>query len=480
MAPNIQLNTDTPMATNSILVVDDDIAICRTLQLHLSSQGYQITTAHSVEEGLKAAREKQPNLIILDICMPGMSGLDGLLEFKKEFPNIHPIMITAFHDMDSTIQAMQRGAEDYIHKPIDIDELDATVARILSPEQLDTVQAETRPVSSTGNEKNMVGRSHAMKEIFKTIGLVAARPVTVLITGESGTGKELVASAIHRANSNASGPFVAVNCAALVETLLESDMFGHEKGAFTGAVAKQPGKFALAKDGTIFLDEIGELSPPMQAKLLRVLQEKEFTPVGGKHSERTDARVVAATNVNLEEKVRNGEFREDLFYRLRVVTIHLPPLRERKEDMMDLVQTLLGRINKQLSRNVNQVSMDVFTCMQEYNWPGNVRELENVLAKAVALCPGEVITRDLIGDVGHAQPKEISQNNTIEQLPLSQWSLEEMTKAHIQRVLEVTNWHKGQACDILGISRPRLRRMINQFGLQAPEGIVDDDHEHDE
>ncbi len=465
------------MSTNSILVVDDDVAICRTLELHLANEGYRVETSHSVEEGLETARNHQPDLVILDICMPGISGLDGLLEFKKEFPGIHAIMITAFHDMDSTIEAMQRGAEDYIHKPIDIDELDQTIARVLSPEQLQTVDAGNNHTAST-NAKTMVGRSHAMKEVFKTIGLVATRPVTVLITGESGTGKELVARAIHRASNKADTPFVAVNCAALVETLLESDMFGHEKGAFTGAVAKQPGKFALANDGTIFLDEIGELSMTMQAKLLRVLQEKEFTPVGGKHSEKTNARVVAATNVNLEERVKKGLFREDLYYRLRVVTIKLPPLRERKEDLLDLVQTLLGRVNKQLGLNVNQVSMDVFTCMQEHDWPGNIRELENILAKAVALCPGNVITRDLIGDIGFIQSSPHDKES--DSRPLAQWSLEEITKAHISRVLEATNWHKGQACDILGISRPRLRRMISQFELIEPENSAQDDDDLEE
>ena len=462
---------------NNILVVDDDVAICRTLELHLSSQGYNVATSNSVDEGLQAAAQNKPDLVILDICMPGMSGLDGLVEFKKLYPNIHAIMITAFHDMDSTIEAMQRGADDYIHKPIDIDELDQTIAKVLSSEQLQTVDASSNGATPV-NSRAMVGRSHAMKEVFKTIGLVATRPVTVLITGESGTGKELVARAIHRASDRADAPFVAINCAALVETLLESDMFGHEKGAFTGAVAKQPGKFALAKDGTIFLDEIGELSMPMQAKLLRVLQEKEFTPVGGKHSEKTNARVIAATNVDLEARVQSGEFREDLYYRLRVVTIELPPLRQRKEDLIDLIQALLGRINKQLGLNVTQVSKDAIACMENYDWPGNVRELENVLAKAVALCPGQVITRDLLGDVGQCAPsstKTSGSDDSTTARPLEQWSLEEVTKAHISRVLEATNWHKGQACDILGISRPRLRRMINQFGLVAPEGSAEED-----
>ncbi len=454
-----------------ILIVDDDVASCRTLQLHLRSEGYDVDMAHSVGEGLAAANTRRPDLLILDIRMPGKSGLEGLPEFKQAFPTLHIIMITAFHDMDSTIQAMQNGAEDYIHKPIDIDELDNTISQILAPDAQPMVQTEHDKPAADGN--TMVGRSRAMKEVFKTIGLVASSPVTVLITGESGTGKELVARAIHRAGQRANGAFVAINCAALVESLLESDMFGHEKGSFTGAVGRQPGKFELANHGSIFLDEIGELSLPMQAKLLRVLQEKEYTPIGAKAPQRTNARVIAATNVDLAERVREGRFREDLYYRLRVVTIHLPPLRERREDIEDLVQTLISRINQQMHANVTQISADVMACLKEYDWPGNVRELSNTLEKAMALCPGSVITRNLIADICN-NDTPLSDD---EHRPLAELSLEEIEGAHVKRVLEATHWHKGRACDILGVSRPRLRRMIKHFGLLPPHG-ADDDDEH--
>jgi len=478
---NSTMETHTPHPTKektsmdkNILIVDDDVANCRTLQLHLRSQGYTVGIAHSVDEGMGIAHDKPPSLVILDIRMPGKSGIEGLPEFKQTFSNIHVIMITAFHDMETTIQAMQRGADDYIHKPINIDELDDVVARLLSPIRKNIVQADN-DVSVTAYN-TMVGRSRAMKEVFKTIGLVAASPVTVLITGESGTGKELVARAIHLAGQNPDGPFVAVNCAALVETLLESDMFGHEKGAFTGAVNKQSGKFTLANNGTIFLDEIGELSVTMQAKLLRVLQEKEFTPLGAKEPQHTNARVITATNVDLTERVKENCFREDLFYRLRVVNIHIPPLRERKDDIIDLVQTLLARINEQMHRSVTKVSMDVINCMKKYNWPGNIRELENVLAKAVALCPGNIITLDLVTDICDLQ----SQKSDVIERPLSQWSLEEIEKAHVIRVLEACNWHRGQACGTLGVSRPRLRRMIKHFDLIAPAGAHEEDQFQDE
>ncbi|MDH5301496.1 MAG: sigma-54 dependent transcriptional regulator, partial [Gammaproteobacteria bacterium] len=340
------------------------------------------------------------------------------------------------------------------------------------------------PQPSSHTPYTMIGRSRAMKEVFKTIGLVASSPVTVLITGESGTGKELVARAIHHSSQQSSGPFVAVNCAALVDTLLESDMFGHEKGAFTGAVNRQLGKFALAENGTLFLDELGELNITTQAKLLRVLQEKEYMPLGGKEAIKTSARVIAATNVDLAEKVREGKFREDLYYRLKVVTIQLPPLRDRKEDILDLIQLLLQRLNDQMGRHVVQVQEDVLDCFKNYDWPGNVRELENVLAKAVALCSTDTITTDLVSDICK-RGNPISANNIDprDAKPAHELSLEEVEQAHVKRVLDATKWHKGKTCEILGISRPRLRRMIKNYQITPPAGMIldsQDDEESDE
>ena len=466
-----------------ILIIDDDDASCRTLRLHFRAQAHQVEIAHSVDEGIQTGLGMMPlpEVIILDIQMPGRTGLEGLPDFTAHFPHAHIIMITAFHDMESTIQAMQNGADDYIHKPIDIDELDHAITRLMAQNISQEQMLETP--SSANSDSTMVGHSRAMREVFKTIGLVARSPATVLITGESGTGKELVANAIHTSGDHPEGPFVAVNCAAVVETLLESDLFGHEKGAFTGAISKQPGKFELARGGAIFLDEIGELSPNMQAKLLRVLQEKEFTPVGGKHPVRTHVRVIAATNINFEERVKSGEFREDLFYRLQVVTIHLPPLRERKEDLLDLVRNLLDRINRELGRNVNQISMEVMNCFQEYDWPGNIRELENLLTKLVALSPGESITADLIPEnlcttlgfppsdlENHLQGTTTSQA-TRQREERTLCSLQELEREHVLRVLDATGWHKGRSCEILGVSRPRLRRLIAQYNLEPNEKL---------
>ncbi len=451
-----------------ILIVDDDIASCRTLELHFTHQGFEIQSAHDVESGLSTAQSMQPDLIILDIKMPGRSGLEGLPDFKKAHPECSVIMITAFHDMESTIKAMQSGACEYVHKPLDIDEIDEAVTKALNRSKALVDDLDIAPNDRTDGS-SMVGRSNLMKEVFKTIGLVASKPVTVLITGESGTGKELTARAIHNASDRSDGEFVAINCAALVETLLESDMFGHEKGAFTGAVNRQIGKFELANTGTIFLDELGELSPTIQAKMLRVLQEKEFTPVGGTKARKTDARVIAATNVDLEEKVKNGEFREDLYYRLRIVTICMPPLRERAEDIMPLVQMLLGKINKELKRNITRLSQDTMNAFAMYNWPGNVRELSNILTKAVALCPGDTITPDLIPEeISELMRDQLSTPSAPENIqPRDRLlSLEEVEKKHIMHVLRATGGHKGNTCTALGISRPRLRRMMHNYAIE--------------
>lgn len=448
-----------------ILIVDDDQALARTLELHLRTQGHTTRTAHSVDQGLALLGAFEPGILILDIRMPGKSGLDGLSEFKSRLPKVHVIMITAFHDMDSTISAMQAGAEDYLHKPLDIDELDAVIARIDARASSDS-HALAANAESVPGAASMVGHSHVMKEVFKTIGLVAKGPATVLISGESGTGKELVAQAIHRCGARPDGPFVVVNCAAVVDTLLESDMFGHRKGAFTGAMNHQAGKFALARGGTIFLDEVGEMSAAMQAKLLRILQYKEFFPLGEKEAQTTDARIVAATNEDLAAKVARGEFREDLLYRLQVVNIHVPPLRDRMEDLMELVQVLLNRINHDLKRSVSHVTCQAMQALQAYHWPGNVRELENALMKAVAVTQGNTLTLDLLDGSVQAAAGSVDESSkkTCSGLLIS---LAEMERRHIIEVLRAVRGHKGRACEILGISRPRLRRMMREYGLET-------------
>ncbi len=463
---------------STLLIIDDDIAICRTLQLHYNSLSHHVITAHSVNDGLLAAASNEIDLIILDNQMPNKSGLESLPDFREVVPSIPIIMITAFHDMETTIAAMQNGADDYIHKPVDINELDQAVERALIRSREEDTNLSIPEESETNDQKNqsrMAGHSTAMREIYKTIGLIANKPINVLVTGESGTGKELVAKAIHEASNRSEGPYVAVNCAALIESLLESDLFGHEKGAFTGAINKHLGKFAMAENGTLFLDEVGELTPAIQAKLLRVLQEKEYIPVGGTRVHHSNARIIAATNNDLQEKVKLGLFREDLFYRLQVVNISIPPLRERKEDLMDLIQALLGRINREMSNSVCRLSLEVINSFNSYRWPGNVRELENVLTKAVAMSPTDTITLDLIPEFISEKQIHFSEAG----MPI-QTSLEEMEKIHVARVLNFTNWHKGESCKILGISRPRLRRIIKQHQMTEPNGIENDEIEVEE
>ncbi len=443
---------------NKLLIVDDDAAICRTLELHFSSEGYQVDLADSVDSGVAIAREQQPQVIILDICLGGKSGLDGLPEFRDVCPHARVVMITAYHDIDSTITAMQQGADEYIHKPIDIDELDQAVIKALRYFQ-SSEQGALEVPQIYGQA--MVGSSHAMKEVYKVIGRVAKTQAPVLITGESGTGKEMVAKALHKASFGESAPFVAINCAALVDNLLESEMFGHKKGSFTGAVSDQLGKFQLAQNGTLFLDEIGELSPLIQAKLLRVLQEKEFMPLGGKAPVKSNARIVAATNIDFDSAVKEKRFREDLYYRLQVVNIELPPLRERKDDIKDLVQVLLARANKELGTRITSIALDVMQALQNYRWPGNVRELENTLTKAVALCPGNILTLDLFAEM---VPDVSGSTQGSQNFPVD-LSLQDIEKVHVARVLSSVGWHKGKACDVLDVSRPRLQRLIAQYEL---------------
>jgi len=462
---------------SKILIIDDDIASCRMLQMHFNSQGHEVQMVHSVEDGLALPQAVIAEVIILDIRMPGRSGLEALPDIKQHFGDARIIMITAYHDMSSTIEAMRDGADDYIHKPIDLTELDNAVAKaLMSHYACDDIEMESQTFNKS-ELNTMVGSSSAMREIFKAIGRLSQSPATVLITGESGTGKELVARAIHLSSPRGENSFIAINCAAIVETLLESEMFGHEKGAFTGAVAKQLGKFALANEGTIFLDEVAELSPAMQAKLLRVLQEKEFMPVGSKTLQTTNARVIAASNVDFAERVKDSKFREDLYYRLQVVNIHIPPLRERREDIFDLTQALLARANKEMNKSVNRVAMDVMQYLHDYDWPGNIRELENILIKCVAMSPRDIITTDML-------PDKILHQTQIEKAPpfkpdetVTKMSLQDVEREHIARILEATNHHKGKTCDILGISRPRLRRLIKQYGLNDHHDEEPDDNE---
>jgi len=361
---------------NNILVVDDDAAVRRTLEMHLVRQGYRVDTAADGAVGVQKGVLPEVDLVLLDLRLPKMDGFEVLKRLKEARPSLPVVVITAFDDMETAIEAIRLGAMDHLGKPLDLDELGEVLEKALETAQLsqtgiavfDTPDMEFKP-------NLIVGRSRAMKSVFKAIGAVADSPTTVLISGESGTGKEMVARAIHFNSRYKARPFVAVSCSALAPTLLESELFGHEKGAFTGAQFAKPGKFELAQEGTLFLDEVSEISPEIQVKLLRFLQEREFERVGGVQTIKADVRVIAATNRDLAAMMTAGTFRQDLFYRLKVATIELPPLRERREDIPLLVRYFLEKIRHEMGSAPEVVSKAAMDLLNEYRWPGNVREL---------------------------------------------------------------------------------------------------------
>lgn len=449
-----------------IVLVDDDVGIRATLELHLKGRGFDVGVAHSAATGYAAIADGGADAVICDIRMEGRDGLSLLGDITATWPKLPVIMITAFHDLESTVASMRGGAVDYIPKPIDLDQLDNAIERALLRRNIELKGA--LEIDDAPDSRLIIGHSRAMNEVFKTIGLVADSRVTVLITGESGTGKELVARAVHNVSRYRDHPFLAINCAALVDDLLENELFGHEKGAYTGANEAQKGKAELVGEGTLFLDEVGELSPRVQGKLLRLLEQREFIPVGGSKPRSSRCRFIAATNVDLEERVRDGRFRGDLYHRLHVVSIKTPALRERKEDIPLLVQYLMKRINLSLEKRIRFVTAAVLNKLVAHSWPGNVRELENVLIRAVVFGGSDTIahvalpaeTENGVDLTYDAVPDE-------DQLGDGLNSLKELEREHIEKVLEMTSWHKGRACEILGISRPRLERRIREFGLGA-------------
>ncbi|MEQ8224621.1 MAG: sigma-54 dependent transcriptional regulator [Candidatus Eremiobacterota bacterium] len=375
-----------------ILVVEDEkplrIALCNVLQ----DEGFCILEAEDGKIALELMRDNRPNLIITDLKMPKVDGMKLLKRIKEMDQTLPVIVITAYGTSSTAIDAMKHGAYDYITKPFDLDEVLLTVKRALSHEAL---AMEVKSLKDELSEKyridNIIGNSSQMQEIYKTIGRIAESKATVLIQGESGTGKELVANAVHYNSLRKSGPFIKMNCAALPETLLESELFGHEKGSFTGAVTARRGKFEAAHGGTIFLDEIGEMSPMLQSKLLRILQDQTFDRIGGNQSITVDVRVIAATNKNLEEEVKKGKFREDLYYRLNVVFIQIPPLRNRKEDVIPLIEYFLRKYSSEVKSETIGISKAVVDILLNYDWPGNVRELENVIERSIVFSGGKTI-----------------------------------------------------------------------------------------
>jgi DNA-binding NtrC family response regulator len=438
--------------TASVLVVDDDAVVREALVEALAEAGYDVRAADDGARAVALLAERTPDVVLSDVRMPGMDGLALLALLRERAPDVPVLLMTAFDDMPTVVAAMREGATDFLVKPLDLHELRARVARVIDDRRARARAARGRrgdEETPPPNLADLVGRDPRMIEIYKLLGQVAATRANVLIRGESGTGKELIARAIHDHSREAREPFVPINCTAVPATLLESELFGHVRGAFTGAQGDRRGKFALAGRGAIFLDEIGDTSADFQTKLLRVLQERQFYPVGADRPERTEARVIAATHRDLEAMVAAGQFRADLYYRLRVVEIVVPPLRERAGDLPLLAATLARRAAAAVGRPEPVLAPDALAALARHAWPGNVRELENCLTRAVVVASGDVIRAEhlVLGGAASEGPAKLG-------------TLDEMEREHVLRVLAATRGHKARAAQMLGISRPRLDRIL--------------------
>ncbi len=436
-----------------ILLIDDEESILKVISAILKNEGFKVITAKSKKEAIQKIKNINFDIILSDFKLPDGTGIEILQEFRKEDLLTPFIIITAFGSINGAVEAMQKGATHYISKPVDSSQL------------VEIINFYLQKASFTDEVKEfegIIGRSSKMKELFKEISIVSKSNSTVLIEGESGTGKELVAKAIHRLSERKDNPFIPINCSAIPLELFENELFGHEKGAYTGANAKTLGKIELAQEGTLFLDEIGEMPQLIQAKLLRVLQEKEFFRVGGTELIKMRCRVISATNRNLEKMVEEGKFREDLFYRINVVHLRIPPLRERKEDIPLLVNQFLKKYSKENNKEVTEIDPAVIEIFLDYDWPGNVRELENAIERAVVMCPIDKIK------VEHIPKRIINKTSTkqkTEKIPTNTYNLTEIERKIILTALEEENWNQTKTAQKLGISRKQLRTKMKNLGL---------------
>ena len=452
------------MTQHSILIVDDDPGQRRIIEFWLQEAGYETLTATDGLNGLKLFQQHFPSAIITDMRMPGMSGIDLMGKVKASNEDVPVILITAYGTVSDAVDAMRLGAADYILKPINAEELKLSVGRIFERQQLVNENRYLRDLIGTEFQfSNLIGNSKKMRDVFAVAGQVARRDSTVLITGESGTGKELLAKAIHQNSLRAGKPFIAVNCGALPETLVESELFGHTKGAFTGAAGDRAGKFETANEGTIFLDEVGELPLNMQVKLLRVLQEREVDKLGSPHPIKVNVRIIAATNRDLKTQVEDGDLREDLYYRLSVITVELPPLRERREDIHALAAHFLKRFSDRYNTGRLTLADDALELLHKYDWPGNIRELENVIERVSVLATGpQIASADLPAEVRTSRTRIASIGL---KLPEEGISLEEVEREILVLALEKQNWNQTRAARYLNISRKTLIYRMEKFGL---------------
>ncbi len=450
------------MKTNqSILVVDDDVAHRIMLKKLIGSWGYEVSEAEDGSIAISEVRERAFDLILMDIRMLNVSGIEALEQIKIINPAIPVIIMTAYASVETAVNALKKGAYDYLTKPLDFDELKIAIARATEHTRLKKENEYLKgKLSEQFDRQSVIGQSTVMVKLLDAVSQVASTEATILITGESGTGKEMIANALHYNSSRREAPFIKINCAALTETLLESELFGHEKGAFTGADRKREGKFRQADGGSIFLDEISEMSKAMQVKLLRVLQEREITRVGGSEVIKINVRVIAASNKDLQKEIETGRFREDLFYRLNVVALHVPPLRERREDIPLLTQHFLNLFATKNSKSIKGFTPQAMEKLLKYAWPGNVRELMNAVERAVVLSRAEYLDHDelalLMAD--KAVAGEIDQTSLPDNLPL-----EEVEKRTILEALAKTSGNKSEAARRLGITRKTLRKKLDKY-----------------
>jgi DNA-binding NtrC family response regulator len=456
-----------------LLVVDDESKMRRVLQMFFEDTGYRVAQAENGEEALQEVDASRPDLVICDMRMPRMNGTEFLRRVKQKSPALPVIIMTAYGEVKTAVEAMKLGAENYVTKPLDMEELRILVGRAIEKSSLIKENLQLRAeLDSRFDISNFVGQSKKMQQVFKLIDQVAPTNTTVLVTGESGTGKELVARAIHSKSNRRQRAFVVVNCAALSEHLLESELFGHVKGAFTGAHNDRQGRFELADGGTLFLDELALMSIHLQGKLLRVLQEKEFEPVGGTQTMKVDVRIIGATNKNLERLLEEKVFREDLYYRLNVVEINLPSLRERKEDIPLLLDHCINNLNRELGKSVTGVSEETLKLLMEYDWPGNVRELENLIERAMVLGKSEILgAENFPAQIKRVREQMDSPKYILGQLKLPEVGIslietvEGMEKRLIQEALERTGGNKTKAAELLGVTRKIMRYKAEKYGL---------------
>jgi DNA-binding NtrC family response regulator len=444
-----------------ILVVDDEEVMCESLAAWLREDGYHVDTAASGREAVDKARERDYAIYFVDLKMPGgMDGIETMMQIRRVHPEASIIIITAYATVDTAITAIKEGAQEYIVKPCNPEEISMLVGRILKVKRLQRENTILRKkLARQYSFHDVISKNSRMQAVLELAQEIASLRSTVLIQGESGTGKEMVARAIHCAGDRASKPFVAVSCAALAETLLESELFGHEKGAFTGANQQKRGKFEMADSGTIFLDEIGDISPKLQCDLLRVLQERCFYRVGGSEEVRVDSRVIAATHVNLQQAVAEGKFRDDLFYRLNVIEIRIPPLRGRREDIPLLARHFMERLSHELGKDIADFSEGALKVLMDHNWPGNVRELENAVERAMVTCRGRALTEDdftFLAHNGAVKPWSIPAGMT----------LQEMEKQLIAATLQRTDGNIKEAAGLLGIDRSTMYEKIKRYEIQ--------------